>query len=132
MLSKSDVWHRSCYLNERIEWPEIGDWAMLLEIKWSATTMHSQYEVRMRQPRIAMIADRLIALLPEDGLTISHHDAKARLMYDDWTITDREFEGAVALAAARRQITRTFGGAIIARFEVNNMPRHLFGEARLR
>ena len=30
--SKSDVWHRSCCLSERIEWPKIGDWAMLLEI----------------------------------------------------------------------------------------------------
>ena len=71
----------------------------------------------MRQPRIAMLADRLTALLPEDGLTVSRHDAKARLMYDDWTITEREFEGAVALAAARRQITRAFGGAVIARFK---------------
>ena len=62
----------------------------------------------MRQPRIAMLADRLTALLPEDGLTVSR--AKARLIYDDWTITEREFEGAVALAAARRQITRAFGG----------------------
>ena len=70
----------------------------------------------MRQPRIAMIADRLTALLPEDGLTVSRHDVKARLMYDDWTITEREFEGAVALAAVRRQITSAFGGAVIARF----------------
>ena len=69
----------------------------------------------MRQPRIAMLADRLTALLPEDGLTVSR--AKARLIYDDWTITEREFEGAVALAAARRQITRAFGGAVIARFK---------------
>jgi len=71
----------------------------------------------MRQPRIAMVADRLTALLPEDGLTICRHDAKARLIYDDWTITEREFEGAVALAAARRQITSAFGGAVIARFK---------------
>ena len=55
-----------------------------------------------------MLADRLTALLPEDGLTVSR--AKARLI-SDWTITEREFEGAVALAAARRQITRAFGGA---------------------
>ena len=59
-----------------------------------------------------MLADRLIALLPKDGLTVSRHDAKARLMYADWTITERGFEGAVALAAARRQITRAFGGAV--------------------
>lgn len=71
---------------------------------------------RVRQPRIAMLADRLTALLPEDGLTVPRHDAQARLMYDDWTITEREFEGAVALAAARRQITSAFGGAVIARF----------------
>ena len=63
-----------------------------------------------------MLADRLTALLPKDRLTVSRHDAKARLMYDDRTITEREFEGAVALAAARRQITRAFGGAVIARF----------------
>jgi hypothetical protein len=71
----------------------------------------------MRQPRLAMLADRLTALLPEDGLTVPHHDAKARLIYDDCTITEREFEGAVALAAARRQITRAFGVAVIARFK---------------
>ena len=81
--------------------------------------MHSQYEVKMRQPRIAMIADRLTALLPEDGLTVPPHDVKAHLMYEDCTITEREFEGAVALAAARRQITRAFGGAVIAS---SNMP----------
>ena len=62
-----------------------------------------------------MLADRLAALCPEDGLTISRHNAKERLMYDDCTITEREFEGAVALAAARRQITRAFEGAVIAR-----------------
>ena len=62
----------------------------------------------MRQPRIAMLADRLTALLPEDGLTVSRHDAKARLMYDNRTIREREFEAAVALAAARRQITSAF------------------------
>ena len=69
----------------------------------------------MRQPRIAILADRLTALLPEEGLTVSRHDAKARLIYDDWTITEPEFEAAVALAAARRQVTRTFGSAAIAR-----------------
>jgi len=71
----------------------------------------------MRQPRIAVLADRLNALLPEPGLTVSRHDAKVRLMDEDSTITEREFEGAVALAAARRQITRKFGGEVIARFE---------------
>ena len=64
-----------------------------------------------------MLADRLTALLPEDGLTVFRHDAQARLMYEDGTITEREFEGAIALAAARRQITRAFGGAVIARFK---------------
>jgi hypothetical protein len=64
-----------------------------------------------------MLADRLTAVLPEDGLTVSRHDAKARLMYDNRTITEREFEAAVALAAARRQITSAFGGAVIARFK---------------
>ena len=29
--SKSDVWHRSCCLSERIKGPEVGDLAMLLE-----------------------------------------------------------------------------------------------------
>ena len=69
----------------------------------------------MRKPRIVMLADRLTALLPENGLTVSRHDAKVRLQYIDSTITEREFDGAVALAAARRQVTRTFGGAAIAR-----------------
>ena len=70
----------------------------------------------MRKPRIAMLADRLTALLPENGLSVSRRDAKARLQYDDSTITERDFDGAVALAAARWQITRTFGGAAIARW----------------
>ena len=90
---------------------------MLLGNKWSATAIHSQMRFRVRRPRIAIVADRLTALLPEDGLTVSRHDAKARLMYDDWTITEREFEGAVALAAARGQITSAFGGVVIARFK---------------
>ena len=29
--SKSDVWHRTCCLSERIKGPELGDWALLLE-----------------------------------------------------------------------------------------------------
>jgi hypothetical protein len=69
----------------------------------------------MRQPRIAMLADRLTALLPNDGLTLSRQDAKARLIDYDSTITDIEFEGAVELGTARGQITRAFGGAAIAR-----------------
>ena len=69
----------------------------------------------MRKPRIAMLADRLAALLPENGLTVSRHDAKVRLQYDDSTMTEREFDGAVALATAGRQITPAFGGAAIAR-----------------
>lgn len=71
---------------------------------------------RMRQLRIAMLADRLTALLPKNGLSVSGHDAKTRLQYHDPTITEHDFEGAVALAAARGQITRTFGGAGIARW----------------
>jgi len=71
----------------------------------------------MLKPRIAMLADRLTALLPENGLTVSRHDAKVRLQYDDSTITEREFDGAIALVAVREQITSTFGGAIISRFK---------------
>jgi hypothetical protein len=69
----------------------------------------------MAPPRIAMLADRLTALLPEDGLTLSWQDAKARLRDRDTTITEIEFEGAVALGSARGQITRAFGGAAIGR-----------------
>lgn len=71
---------------------------------------------RMRQLRIAMLADRLTALLPKNGLSVPGRDAKARLQYLDSTIADHDFEGAVALAAARRQITRTFGRTGIARW----------------
>ena len=70
----------------------------------------------MRQPRLAMLADRLTALLPENGLSVSRHDAKAGLQYLDSTITEYDFDGAVALAAARCKIIRTFGGAAIARW----------------
>jgi len=71
----------------------------------------------MRQPRLAMLADRLTALLPKNGLSVSRDDAKVDLQCLDSTITEHDFEGAVALAAARRQITRTFGGAAISRFK---------------
>ena len=74
-------------------------------------------ESRMRQPRLAMLADRLTALLPKNGLSVSRDDAKVDLQCLDSTITEHDFEGAVALAAARRQITRTFGGAAISRFK---------------
>lgn len=59
----------------------------------------------MRQHRIALLADRLTALLPKNGLSVSGHDAKVRLQYHDSTITEHDFEGAVALAAARCQET---------------------------
>ena len=71
----------------------------------------------MKQPRLAMLADRLTVLLPENGLSVSRHDAKAALQYLDSTITEHDFDGAIALAAVRQQITSTFGGAIISRFK---------------
>ena len=87
----------------------------------------------MRQPRIASIADRLTALLPEDGLKVSRHDAKARLRYNNSTITEHEFEGAVALAAARRQITSAFGGVVLGKFKhaLNGRSHQVYGPLRL-
>lgn len=71
----------------------------------------------MRQPRLAMLADRLTALLPKNGSSVSRDDAKVGLQCLDSAITEHDFEGAVALAAARCQISRTFGGAAISRFK---------------
>ena len=64
-------------------------------------------------PLLSTLADRLVAALPTTG-GLSRGDAE-NLLHRHGSVSEKQVAGAIALAAARGQIVRLYGGTVIAR-----------------